>query len=129
MRIDLVMVKTHEDLFFGKVNFGNKIYANQKLNRNGTKVEIYYETEGTGKWTKEEKVVIECGNNIAVLDTVAHREFLNPVMAAATRVTDSLVNSVHPTPVIKAQASGPGAGLKFSAQVETPHQKVQGVPG
>ena len=120
MKFDLEFVETHNPVFIGGINLGNKLYANSKDNKGGALLKMYYDTEGTGQFTKQEYVVVEYKDKVVILDAVATR-----VLKSTQEIP--VVKAVHHAQVmgIKAQVGGPGDVLK-SAQVETPIDKVQG---
>lgn len=121
MRIELEFVELHAPLFLDGRNFGLKLYADPKKNR--VPIQMYYDTDGTGKWTKEESVIVEYGEAVAIIPTYASK-------TPKTTKTVKLVPTVHEhaSPTVKAQVSGPEKPV-FTAQVSTPMDQVQGKPG
>jgi hypothetical protein len=107
------LVQLHEPLFLAGVNFGNKL---QPRSGKGL-LELSHDTES-------DHVLVDFNGERAHIKNWASfnedRVTLSPVKP---------VERIRAIPAINAQASGPGQGLKFNAQVETPIDKVQGKPG
>lgn len=118
MRIDLEFVELHAPLFIAGINFGLKLYADPRKNK--APIVIYYDTEGTGKWTKEEHVVVEYQEKVTIIPT-----FASMTVKSAPKLV-KVPEPLKPQPAIKAQIGGPE---KFSAQISTPMDQVQGKPG
>lgn len=118
MRIDLEFVQLHEPLFINGTNFGLKLYSDPK--RSKAPLKMYYDTEGTGEWTKEEHVVVEFSGTITIVENVAQK---------TVKLKETIIPHQHTQPSIvvtsvQAQVSGPGLGIR-SAQIETPIDRVQ----
>lgn len=108
------LVQLHEPLFLAGVNFGNK------LQQRSGKGELILTHD-----TDSDHILVDFGGerahiknwasfNESTAEKVLVKQMHHPETAGAS---------------IKAQVSGPGQGLKFNAQVETPMDKVQGKPG
>lgn len=109
------LVQLHEPLFLAGVNFGTKL-----LPRSG-KGDLVLSHDSVS-----DHIIVNFNGEIAhIKHWASFNEDTNLVAAKAVRI-ESEQASVQ---AVRAQASGPGQGLKFNAQVETPHDKVQGRPG
>jgi hypothetical protein len=107
------LVQLHEPLFLAGVNFGNKLQP-----RGGKgHLELTHDSE-------TDHILVNFGGEIAHIKNWASFNEDNGVIAKVVEHPDNRIQ-----PIVKAQVSGPGQGLKFSAQVETPLDKVQGKPG
>lgn len=122
MRIDLEFVELHSALFILGTNFGEKLHIDPKKNKSPLTA-LYYDTDGTGQYTKLESVVVEYKGSITVLDSVASRTIKGVKAPEVIQVYHPQVAGV----VVKAQIGGPKD--VFTAQVSTPLDKVQGKPG
>ena len=109
------LVQLHEPLFLAGVNFGNKL-----IPRSGKgHLELSHDTES-------DHILVEFnGERAHIKNWASFNEDLKMELVEVPKVASITRNQ----PVVKAQASGPGLGLKFNAQVETPIDKVQGKPG
>ncbi len=137
MRIDLSYVELHSSLFFNETNFGTKLYGigakdasgRPLFNKNKAPLELWYETE-------LEHTFIVWGQHVALVETTASKTIKdieqlkkyitlkNPTTGILNKQSDATA-SIASLPQVKAQASGPGQDIMRSAQVETPHSKVQ----
>jgi hypothetical protein len=106
------LVQLHEPLFLAGVNFGNKLQPRSGKGH----LELSHDSES-------DHIIVDFNGEIAHIKNWASFNEDNGV-EMKFKVIDS-----RDTPVVKAQVSGPGQGMKFNAQVETPHDKVQGKPG
>jgi hypothetical protein len=121
MKTNLEFAALHGPVFIshdnGGTNFGEKLYCDK---RNKGQFDEFYLEEREGYSDrivvkfKGKTSYIQNWQNVVLLENQAKQ-----IIAAVP---------IHHANV-KAQVSGPGAGLKFTAQVETPNDKVQGKPG
>lgn len=106
------LVQLHEPLFLAGVNFGIKLQP-----RSGKgELELSYNSDS-------DHVIVDFKGERAHIKNWASFNEDNGIKEEKIHVP--FVTS----PAVKAQASGPGQGLKMNAQVETPLDKVQGKPG
>lgn len=110
-KVDLVQL--HEPLFLAGVNFGNKLIPQSGKGQ----LILMHDSES-------DHIIVNYNGKIAhIKNWASFNEAGTGVEAKA---------ELHKDPVMspqKSQVAGPGIGLKMSAQVETPHDKVQGKPG
>lgn len=107
------LVQLHEPLFLAGVNFGVKL---QPRSGKGM-LELSHDSES-------DHVIVDFNHERAhIKNWASFNEDLGPV------VETPAPSIIRAEPVVHAQVSGPGQGLKFKAQVETPLDKVQGKPG
>ena len=106
------LVQLHEPLFLAGVNFGNKLQPRSGKGH----LELSHDSES-------DHVLVDFNGEIAHIKNWAS---FNEDNGAPEK---TMVQAMAVVPTIKAQVAGPGLGLKMSAQVETPHDKVQGKPG
>lgn len=107
------LVQLHEPLFLAGVNFGNKL---QHKSGKGD-LAITHDTES-------DHILVEFNGERAHIKNWA--SFNEDTVPKNVFVPKEIGDTIY---AIKAQASGPGMGLKLNAQVETPLDKVQGKPG
>lgn len=130
MKIDLEFVELHSPLFIthgiSGTNFGEKLHIDPKKNLKGALDFLYYDTD-------LKHTIVGYKGKVSLIENVASMTLIDPmqvgiktVLPIVTRTATIPVQLKEP---IKAQASGPGLGIKFNAQVETPIDKVQGKPG
>lgn len=112
MNIDLEMVEVDGTIFISGTNLGPKIDTKHK---GGCK--LYYDTE------KELTFIVHKGKTW--MGKVKGMILKDDAMKTPVELSHAK-DAHHYT--VKAQASGPGQGLKMNAQVETPIDKVQGTP-
>jgi len=104
------LVQLHEPLFLAGVNFGNKLQPRSGKGH----LDLTHDSE-------TDHVIVDFNGEIAHIKNWASFNEDTP---------EKILKIIpRPMPATKAQESGPGQGLKFQAQVETPHDKVQGKPG
>lgn len=125
MRIDLEFVELHTPLFLDGINFGLKLYSNSKKNK--APITMWYDTE-------LKHTVVVCKDKVALIETTASMTLFNPkqiglAIASAHKEVVNQTWAQTSTAAVRAQVSGPGIGLKQTAQVSTPLDKVQGTPG
>lgn len=106
------LVQLHEPLFLAGVNFGNKL---QPRSGKGY-LELSYDSES-------DHVIVDFNGEIAHIKNWASFN------EDDGRIEKTMPEMMKVTPKVQPQASGPGIGMKFNAQVETPQDKVQGKPG
>lgn len=121
LKTNLEFAALHGPVFIshdnGGTNFGEKLYYDK---RNKGQFDEFYLEEREGY---SDRIVVKYKGKTSYI-----QNWQNVVLLENT-VKPVLVATVVHTPQVRAQASGPGMGLKFSAQVETPIDKVQGKPG
>jgi hypothetical protein len=129
MKLDLEFVELHSPLFLADTNFGMKLYADAKKSQKGL-IKMWYDTE-------LEHTVIVYKHHVAIIESTASKTLADPSQIGVTvqlvpqegTIRGVKIVPLVPTQPVKAQVSGPGLGLKQSAQVSTPMDKVQGKPG
>jgi hypothetical protein len=107
------LVQLHEPLFLAGVNFGNKLQPRSGKGH----LELTHDDVS-------DHVIVNFNGQIAHIKNWASFNEETPELE-----TTEVVPIARSAAAVKAQASGPGLGLKFQAQVETPIDKVQGKPG
>lgn len=107
------LVQLHEPLFLAGVNFGIKL---QERSGKG-QLTLTHDTD-------TDHIIVDFNNERAHIKNWASFNEDTP-----TKETSKSIHHDHRIMPINAQVSGPGQGLKFNAQVETPLDKVQGKPG
>ena len=126
MRIDFEFVELHTPLFLDGVNFGTKLYADRRKNTKGP-VDLWYDTVLA-------KYFVLYQSKLAMIDTVASSTLVDSTQVGVETATVAKAKAVddgpryEPRPAVKAQATGPEKTIR-TAQVSTPLDKVQGVPG
>lgn len=104
-------VQLHEPLFLAGVNFGNKL---QPRSGKGM-LDLSHDSVS-------DHVLVNFNGEVAHIKNWASFNEDSGVPE------QTFVEKMTLSSPVKAQASGPGLGLHKSAQVETPHDKVQGTP-
>ncbi len=123
MKIDIEFAELHSNLFIDGMNFGLKLYSDSKKSK--APIKLYLDSSIAPNQTylvvlyKEKTSLIQtwASATIAQIDKPQVKPVLPPVY------------STPPTVIVRAQATGPERTIRTTAQVETPHDKVQGRPG
>jgi hypothetical protein len=106
------LVQLHEPLFLAGVNFGNKLQPKSGKGH----LELSHDSES-------DHVLVNYNGEIAHIKNWASFNEDNGLLE------QTVVEKMRVVPTTKPQVAGPGIGMKFNAQVETPIDKVQGKPG
>ncbi len=109
----LKLVQLHEPLFLAGVNFGNKLIPKSGKGH----LELIHDSES-------DHVIVNFNGEIAHIKNWA--SFNEEGTGQEKIVSLHKDRTMSPT---SPQVAGPGVGMKMSAQVETPMDKVQGKPG
>lgn len=109
--LDIIQLNNNDSLFLAGKNFGNKIQLGQKNIK-----EMYYDTDSGLAIVVCEGYTARIRGFLSVVDRKDKTE-------VKTHISHPMIKNIAP-----AQVSDP-TGVRVSAQVETPMQKVQGTPG
>lgn len=124
MRIDLEFVELHAPLFIDGMNFGVKLYSDPKKSK--APITIWYDTE-------LRHTIVVYKTKVSMIESTASMTLTSPKEIGididsgplpGTFVCYTLSNPAVEARQIKAQASGPGMGLKQSAQVSDPTKQA-----
>lgn len=121
MKIDLEFVELETPLFLGGVNFGTKLHDEPTKNAKG-RVTMWYDTD-----LRHTFVVFN--DKLAIIESTASKTVKNPAqlgveLKPTTKTTTGRLTAPSSTTPVKAQVSGPGMGIKVSAQISDPTRQA-----
>lgn len=109
MRIDLEFYESHIPVFIAGVNLGTKLYSEAKKNRCNEPLTIWHMTD-------TQTTFIKCRDKVAIITATG--------IGVLSDNTQAGVEAAKEKKQIAPIVATPVPGLR-SAQVETPHSKVQ----
>ena len=130
MKIKCSFIKSHEPIFIGGVNYGDKL---QEKNSKGALILVYDIVQQLGYVQDTKTGKLGCIPNVAYFEPINPTELGFPVIGKPQEPIPRHIS--HPQVMgtsVKAQIGGPQDVFKpvsFTAQVSTPQDKVQGKPG